>query len=159
MKLCLLTLMLLAQTWEWTDAQGVTHFTDDRSTIPKGAQAKQTEGDDISEVAAPAMPRVVKPVSSKRSGVDRCAQGKKRVDQLEVQVAQAERTQFLSEAAYRNDCGALMSADRVDCQALMPRFRPSRRPAPAPTSPSLERLKSDLEKARDELRKVQSDGC
>lgn len=44
-----LVAMLLAQTFfTWTDKAGVEHFTDDRSSIPKGAKITETSGDEIS---------------------------------------------------------------------------------------------------------------
>ncbi len=43
-----------AQTmYRWTDRSGEVHYTDDKSTIPKGVKAETTEGDALSEMEAP----------------------------------------------------------------------------------------------------------
>jgi len=46
-----LVAMLLAQTFfTWTDKAGVEHYTDDRSSIPKGAKISETRGEEISTI-------------------------------------------------------------------------------------------------------------
>ena len=48
MTLALLVAALLGQTiYEWTDSRGEVHFTDDKSSIPKGAKVKTTEGEEL----------------------------------------------------------------------------------------------------------------
>lgn len=47
--------------YRWADAEGNVHYTDDASTIPKGAAVFATDGDPISEMGAPP-PVAKKPV-------------------------------------------------------------------------------------------------
>jgi len=66
LAVCLgLSALASAQTmYRWTDKAGETHYTDDRSTIPKGAKVETTAGEELSELttdhasqpAAPAQP-------------------------------------------------------------------------------------------------------
>ena len=90
--------------------------------------------------------------------VDRCARGKKKVEQLEATLATASRDRMLNETAYRNSCGSLLASDQADCAALLPKYRARRFPSPPPTSPSMARTEVELEQARDELRKAQLEG-
>jgi hypothetical protein len=54
MTLALLVAALLGQTiYEWADSRGEVHFTDDKSSIPKGAKVKTTEGEEINTIEAP----------------------------------------------------------------------------------------------------------
>jgi hypothetical protein len=66
-----------AQVYTWTDKQGVTHFTDNRDSVPANVKAKITEGAEISTVAlaetkkaevaaAPAKPSPDDPEASER---------------------------------------------------------------------------------------------
>lgn len=48
--------------YTWTDKQGVTHFTDDPSQIPKTTRAQITTGADISTVSFPAAPTTSEPL-------------------------------------------------------------------------------------------------
>jgi hypothetical protein len=50
--LLLALLVTQATVYAWTDKAGVEHFTDDLSTIPKGAKVRTTDGADISYVLA-----------------------------------------------------------------------------------------------------------
>jgi hypothetical protein len=43
-----------AQTiYRWTDARGTVHYTDDRSTAPKGVKIETTEGEELTDIEAP----------------------------------------------------------------------------------------------------------
>ena len=43
----LLVALILSQTiYEWTDSNGVQHFTDDASQVPKSARVRTTTGSD-----------------------------------------------------------------------------------------------------------------
>src|SRR4051794_38395274 len=46
-----LVMICAAQMYEWTDASGVQHFSDQ---APQGVKARITEGDAITEMGAPA---------------------------------------------------------------------------------------------------------
>lgn len=48
-----LTLLLLSQIYRWTDARGEVHYTDDASTIPRGAKVQTTDGEDVTVVPSP----------------------------------------------------------------------------------------------------------
>jgi hypothetical protein len=43
-----------AQTiYRWTDARGTVHYTDDRSTAPKGVKVETTEGEELTDIETP----------------------------------------------------------------------------------------------------------
>lgn len=48
----LLLALVLTQTtiYAWTDKHGVTHYTDDLTTIPRGVKVRTTEGDVVSRI-------------------------------------------------------------------------------------------------------------
>jgi hypothetical protein len=49
--------LCLAQTvYEWTDKSGEVHYTDDKSSIPKGAKVRTTDGAALAEVSSDTPP-------------------------------------------------------------------------------------------------------
>lgn len=52
--------------YRWADAEGNVHYTDDASTIPKGAAIVATEGEPISEMGAPPLVKKPDPVVAQR---------------------------------------------------------------------------------------------
>jgi hypothetical protein len=66
MRTCLTLGLLLsasvsAQVYTWVDAQGETHYTDDRAAVPAGVKPRTSEGADIAEVPAPPRPATPPP--------------------------------------------------------------------------------------------------
>lgn len=63
-----------AQTvYEWTDKSGEPHYTDDKSSIPKGAKVRTTEGEALAEVSTDTPPPkpLAAPSSAAPSGPQR----------------------------------------------------------------------------------------
>ena len=102
-----LVALLLAQTFfTWTDKSGVEHYTDDRSSIPKGAKITQTEGDElntIEDTTRPVAPTQVRPVAAREESAQERRQredawrtafrsARNRVADLEVEI-ETERKQ------------------------------------------------------------------
>lgn len=61
------TLLVLSQIYRWTDSRGELHYTDDRSTIPRGAKVQTTDGEDLTVVPRANPPRASTP--SRDAGV------------------------------------------------------------------------------------------
>lgn len=49
--------------YRWADGEGVTHYTDDPATIPKGAAVFATDGEPISEMGKPGPVPAARPVA------------------------------------------------------------------------------------------------
>ncbi len=53
------------QVYQWTDKAGEVHYTDDKSTIPKGAKVRTTSGEALAEVSGdPAPPPPAAPAAT-----------------------------------------------------------------------------------------------
>jgi hypothetical protein len=166
MPLHLLLLLVASQVlYEWTDAEG-THFTDDRTTIPRGAKVKTTAGDDISVVeghgpatrgantgAPDAGVRTSAPAS--RPQVDTCAVARRAVAEAEQALSRnVERVdpgeQCLAQLQHMANNG-FARAEYARCMAG--------RQAQGESHARDEFSKQQLESARDALRRAQAAGC
>ncbi len=162
MVLALLVAALVGQTvYEWTDAQGQAHYTDDPSTIPRGAKVRTTEGEELTVVGASAKAltpdagvrqKVRPPAAPKR---DRCAEAAKKVRGLEEKLAKEKQAHELALLRRSGDCQQILrthgQAEYAKCTR---RGRPSVEPPPGP-----EALERELETARELLRRAQVSGC
>ncbi|MFT3708071.1 MAG: DUF4124 domain-containing protein [Archangium sp.] len=67
--LSLALLIASAQIYTWTDKEGVEHFTDNKSEIPKGVKVRVTEGDELSVISVDKKPAPNAASSTKPSNV------------------------------------------------------------------------------------------
>ena len=156
MKLFLLITLLAGPTlYEWTDAKGGLHYTDDPSTIPADAKRKVTTGAEV--MISPAAGKGdggVAPSAPSSSGMDSCVQAHKTVDQLERQLQDskqvAPRTEEKENQACQEQLHLLGEPAFARCMAA--------RTAP-PSNGAVEALQARLESARDTLRRLQISGC
>ena len=173
----LVTTALLGQTvYEWTDAQGESHFTDDLSSIPKGVKVRTTEGEEISVVgrptpkAAPAKgardagvaPKETLPVAvpvpppAATPGRDRCAPAKEKLAAAEAKLAAAKTEHELRVARAAGDCQAIL---RTHGQAEYAKCTRRRKYPESVPEPNFGALEQQVEDAKDALRRVQVGGC
>ena len=163
MPFSLLTLLLAQTFFTWTDKKGIEHYTDDRSSIPKGATVTQTQGDElntIEDTSKPLAPAALKPAAPqeetakerrKREETWRTAfrAARNRVADLEVEV-ETERKQV-------EEINGLPVTGRISCRSSVANYGiPGRRIAtgcsPQDSSPErLARNRAQLQRAKDEL--------
>jgi hypothetical protein len=163
--------LVVGQTWVWTDAKGVDHYTDDRSTIPKGVKARTTEGAELAVMSSDgqvpdagvarrgAVMSVA--VAPRKEPVDTCAAGREHVARLEARLDAEKKKAEQARLIWHGDCQAVLNLHGDGAYAVcMAGGRRSRRsaqpPDPAVTTASVER---ELEQARDTLRRAQVAGC
>lgn len=158
----LVTTALLGQTvYEWTDAQGEAHYTDDLSSIPKGAKVRTTEGADISVVTPAAKggrDAGVRPAgpSAPKATRDRCAPAKEKLAAAEAKLAAAKAEHELGVARAAGDCQQIL---RTHGQAEYAKCTRRRRYPESVPEPNFGALEQQVEAARDALRRVQVGGC
>jgi hypothetical protein len=157
MTLALLVTALLGQTmYEWTDSRGEVHFTDDKSSIPKGAKVKTTEGEELTTIDAPPMPTTSKPGKSTGQPIARCADSKKKVDALEARLTKAKEQHELALLRWQGNCAEVRSKFGADEEARC--LRRGRKSA-APPEPNYAALEKETEAAADAHRRAQVSGC
>ena len=155
--------LLLAQTFfTWTDKSGVEHFTDDRSSIPKGEKITQTEGDELNTIVdttkpAPAAAKPVTPAEEtaqerrQREEAWRTAfrAARNRVTDIEVEV-ETERKQV-------EEINGLPVTGRISCRSSVAVYGVPGRIASGScssrsgSSERLARNRALLQRAKDEL--------
>jgi len=155
--LTLLLAALLSQTvYEWTDAQGGTHFTDDRSTIPSNAKkVRTTAGRDVTVLKMSDSPKPAPVDAQPTPAKNTCDELKKKIASLEAQRDAMFR-------AYE----ARVSEAQAQCQATLVTHgqgafaqcvaSTSSRAGPAPDDAT---FKKDLDDTKDALRRAQIGGC
>ena len=172
----LLAAPALAQTvYEWTDESGDVHYTDDRSTIPKNAKVRTTQGDDIGVVhvgprtsAQPARDAGASPKDAPRpdagpvdAGAPRparnlCTEHRARLTELEAAIPEAKRAADAYVDEQRAACQQRLLAQGASGYA-------SCMAEPLKRSPELDakvtRLEEQLVTTREELRRAQVSGC
>lgn len=137
--------------YEWVDASGQSHFTDDPSSIPANAKRRTTSGADVSVIPAPPRsaaktsdpPRPIPPPT----GPNLCERAEQKVRALEKKLEDA-RTR---EARVGKNClGSLSRGGRASYARCM---------AAPVAKVDHSALEKELEDAREEHRKVKIDGC
>jgi hypothetical protein len=151
-------LLTLGQVYVWTDAKGESHYTDDRSSIPKGVKVRTTEGADVNVVeATPSRPRA----APRAEAPDTCAAAKAKVERLEGRLDEAKRKAERARLVWNGDCQTVLAqygeGEYRTCMAGGRRSRRSRLPPdPALTTGPVEK---ELDQAKDVLRRAQVAGC
>lgn len=155
----LLVALILSQTiYEWTDSNGVQHFTDDASQVPKSARVRTTTGSEVTVVPATkrdaSTPVVVTP---KPPASDTCDAALAKQKDLEKQ-----------RDAVKADAPRLRDAESVRCHELLATqgqggFARCAAGVEARVTEQLavkeKALTQQLEATKDELRKAQLSGC
>ncbi len=161
----LLLSALLSQTlYEWVDSKGESHFTDDVGSIPKGAKRKTIEGTPLMVVApsgdagvprAAVVPAKPAPVvgSPEAKPTDACTRARGQVDALEKRLVQMKTD---AQAAQTDEGLACQQVLRIQGQPAFARCMASRQDVKVPATAPVE---TELESARETLRRAQVDGC
>ena len=155
MKLLLLISLLAGPTlYEWTDAKGGLHYTDDPSSIPANAKRKVTTGAEVMVTPATGKGDGGVANAAPATGTDSCAQAKRAVEQLERQLQDAKLAAPKDEEQENQHCQEQL---RLLGQPAFARCMASR--TKAPSNGAVEALQAQLETARDTLRRAQVSGC
>lgn len=86
--------LALSQTiYRWTDARGEVHYTDDATSIPRGAKVQTTEGEELTVVPASKTPTPSKP-SKPSPTKPAAAEVTVRITRYDVEVSEVDR-QFI----------------------------------------------------------------
>lgn len=167
----LLALLALGQTtWQWTDAEGVQHFTDDPSTIPKGVKARTTEGEALGvitterkvvDAGVPEAP--LRAVPDARPADNGCVRAQARVQALEKKLAEAKTEAQRRVDEHTGNCQAVLrthgEGEYAKCMARGPSRRGRADPAPPDPATATAPLAAELDQAREVLRRRQVGGC
>jgi len=167
MPLAALLLSLLlgqATTYVWTDQAGEDHYTDDRSSIPKGVKVRTTEGTPVEVVKRRPAPGTEQPAAAAREELearDRCAAARDALAAAEKRLAEA-RT-FEADPAPLAGCQAVLAARGqgayAQCMAAGNREGKAEEARPERQKRKVEAAEAEVEQARDRLRRVTSAGC
>ncbi|HEY1087248.1 MAG TPA: DUF4124 domain-containing protein [Archangium sp.] len=167
MKPLLLIALLAGQTfYEWVDASGQSHFTDDPASIPAGAKRRTTQGAEpmlvstksidagVSTAARDGGVKVAAPpkAAPAPSGPNKCEQAQQRIAELETRLAQVKDGASAEEQREAQRCQERLNQFGHGAYAQCMAARQQRPPKTAS-------LEKDLEVAREELRRVQVGGC
>ena len=154
--LALLLTALLSQTvYEWTDAQGGTHYTNDRSTIPSTAKkVRTTDGESVTVLKTTPVAAPVKSATPEPKRIS-CDELKKKVTSLEAQREALFKAYDArvseAQAQCRSTLATLGQGAYAQCTASVL--------ARAGSAPDDSWLKKDIDAAKDELRRAQIGGC
>ena len=157
MTLTLVVALLSSQViYEWVDAKGQSHFTDDRSTIPKGVKPRETQGAEVSVVPASTPPPVAEAADAgveEEETQDTCAVARDELAKAEEQanMEQAAQAQLEEEASAR--CGNVLLTHG---QGSFAQCMAGRSEAITHDDSAVEQ---QVEAARESLRVAQSMGC
>jgi hypothetical protein len=172
-----LVLVVLSQVFVWTDSRGEQHFTDDRSSIPRGAKVRTTDGAELSVVSS-GLDRGDAGLERRDAGLDRrdaglaatkqvevpdtCSRARERVTQLEGKLGEAKKKAEQARLAWNGDCQSVLNlhgqAAFAQCMAAGG-SRSRRAPQPPETATFTAPIEAELEQARDTLRRAQVAGC
>lgn len=148
MVMVLLVALLSGQTiYEWVDAKGQSHFTNDEGSIPSGAKRRATSGDALTQSPPVAKADAGVAPAPVAAAPDTCAPARLRVAQLEKQLQEPRVV-----TAESTRCQEVLM---VQGQGAFAQCMASRSPAGVPG----EAVQKELEAARDVLRKAQVSGC
>ena len=153
--LTLLLAALLSQTvYEWTDAQGGVHFTDDRSTIPSNAKkVRTTTGQDVTVLKMTDSPKPA-PANAQPAAApakNACDELKAKVASLEAQRDAIYRAYEASVSEAQAQCRAKLATHGQGAYAQCVASTNSRTGA----APDDARIKKDIEDAKEALRRAQ----
>lgn len=156
MKLMLVLALLGGQTlFEWVDAKGQSHFTNDESSIPAGVKRRVRQGQGLTVISAArsADAGVASKAPDAGQGAgDSCALAKEAIATLEQEFERSrDQAKELQEREGRECQEVLM----LQGQPGFARCMASRTEA----APQNEVLKNELEAARERLRQSQQNGC
>lgn len=157
----LLVALVLSQTvYVWTDAKGVEHFTDDQSTIPKGAKVRTTAGNDLNVVSSEktdAKKTTATTTPQSKIATTSCDAARAQVTELEKKRADQAIAQNQLRDAEAKSCQQVLATrgqgDYARCTAGI-----EQRVQATSTNQDRE-MSRQLEAARETLRKAQVDGC
>ena len=148
MVMALVVALLSGQTvYEWVDAKGQSHFTNDRGSIPPGAKRRATTGEELTVTPAAEKVDAGVVVAPVPPAPDTCAPARLRVAQLETQV---EDSKTVTTESTRCQEVLMLRGQGAFAQCMA-----SRSQAGAPS----DAVQKELEAARDVLRKAQVSGC
>ena len=167
MTLTLVLAVLSGQViYEWVDAKGQSHFTDDRSTIPKGVKPRETKGAEVSVVRASppaqATDAGVEKSEETVSAEDEEAEGEKK-DPCSVAQGELTRAEERMTAA-KEAQGKLEEELTTRCQlSLLTHGQGTFAQCMAGRSEAITRdhsaLEQQVEVARETLRLARAQGC
>ena len=151
----LLVAALLSQTvYEWTDAKGGVHYTDDRASIPSTAKkVRTTAGDDVSVMKLSADPAPAQTPATPVKNV--CEEFKARVAALESQRDALFKAYEARLSAAQADCSGRLATHGQGAYAQCVASAKAR----AGTPPDDTVLKKDIDDAKEALRRAQVSGC
>jgi hypothetical protein len=163
MTLTLLVALVSSQVvYEWVDAKGQSHFTDDRSTIPQGVKPREAKGGEVSVVpastatvaeAADAGTDEEETRAEDGQAQDTCAVARSELARAEEQANTARQAQAQLEEDASLRCGnvLLTHGQGSFAQCMAGRAEAITRDDSA--------LQQQVEAARESLRAAQSHGC
>lgn len=161
MVLALVVSLLSGQViYEWIDAKGDSHFTDDVSTIPPKAKRRVTSGvepiisvprSDGGSDAGGSAAVAPRPRPQAPAGPDSCALARKRLEELEQQVAREKLAFEQAQAREDQRCQEVLN---LSGRGAFAQCMASRTQAAPPSSAA-----SRMEEAQDALRRAQVGGC
>lgn len=159
MKLLLVLSLLVGQTiYEWVDAKGESHFTNDPNSIPAGAKRRPTQGAEV--LIEPSAAKKVKPsgvdagvVAARPPGPDSCAQAREVISQLEARRAQAQQAKEQQGSRCQEVLNTHGQGDYARCMAG------GADGADGADASRVEPVEALLEGARATLRRAQEEGC
>ena len=156
MVMVLVVALLSGQViYEWVDAKGQSHFTNDPGSIPAGAKRRATSGEALT--VTPAVVKVdagvVAPRAAPPPAPETCGPARVRVAQLEKQLEDSKSVSDQVQERERKRCQEVLM---VQGQGGFAQCMASRTQSGAVPSGAAQK---DLEAARDVLRRAQISGC
>ncbi|MDP2275155.1 MAG: DUF4124 domain-containing protein [Archangium sp.] len=157
MVIALVVALLSGQViYEWVDARGQSHFTNDQGSIPADAKRRATSGGALT--VTPAVAKVDAGVVAPAPAVaatpapDTCGPARVRVAQLEKQLEDSKSVPDQVQEQERKRCQEVLM---VQGQGGFAQCMATRSQGGQPS----EAMQKELEAARDVLRKAQIRGC
>ncbi len=154
MVIALVVALLSGQViYEWVDAKGQSHFTNDQGSIPAGAKRRATSGEALTVTPAVAKvdAGVVAPAVVEKAP-DTCGPARVRVAQLEKQLEDSKSVPDQVQERERKRCQEVLM---VQGQGGFAQCMATRSQAGV----SNDSVQNELEAARDTLRRAQIGGC
>lgn len=155
--LTLLLAALLSQTvYEWTDAQGGVHFTDDRSTIPSNAKkVRTTTGQDVTVLKTTDSPKPAAADAQPAPAKNVCYELKAKIASLEAQRDALYRAYEARVSEAQAQCRTTLATHGQGAYAQCVASTTSRTGA----APDDAAIKKEIDDTREALRRAQIGGC